>query len=293
VSSNRFGTGSGNGHSGSPVIGNDGRFVLFSSDATDLVSLPSTTVGQLFLRDLSTGITTMVSVDRTGTQGANGVSGSPAISTNGRFVAFASNATDLVATPAVNAGGNIFVRDLQTGTTTLVSINVMGTSSGNNGSFDHAMSADGRFIVFSSFATDLTTTATNGRVNVFVRDQQMGITTLASVNQTGTAGGNGNSGNDAPAGISSHIGGAEIILFLNWQHGTVTDLCLERICLFDGLFWFPTRPARRSPCCASVRKDVGPNFNSGVQNRNFTANWICRDVPTIEVICPALARFPV
>ena len=45
--------------------------------------------------------------------------------------------------------------------------------------------------------------------------------------------------------------------------------------------------------CASVRKDVGPNFNSGVQNRNFTANWICRDVPTIEVICPALERFPV
>ena len=119
---------------------------------------------------------------------------SPAISADGRFVAFNSEASDLVANDT-NGTSDVFVRDLQLGTTTLVSVNRFGTGSGNSSSGASVISADGRFVAFASDASDLVANDINGATNdVFVRDLQLGTTTLVSINRFGTGSGNSSSG---------------------------------------------------------------------------------------------------
>jgi hypothetical protein len=147
-----------------------------------------------FLVDVFGIVTRLVSISRFGTGSGNSGSGfsSMAISADGRFVAFQSRASDLTANDT-NGTLDVFVRDLQMGTTTLVSINRVGTGSGNNVSQLSAISADGRFVTFQSTASDLTANDTNGTLDVFVRDLQMGTTTLMSLNRLGTGFGNGDS----------------------------------------------------------------------------------------------------
>jgi hypothetical protein len=132
-----------------------------------------------------------------GTFSAMGSAGYGSISANGRYVAFTGYEPDLVANDN-NGDGDIFVRDLQTGTTELASINVAGTASGNDISYvnlNHIISDDGRRVVFLSAATDLVNLPdTNGSPDVFVRDLDQDVTYLASVNASGTAAGNGYSG---------------------------------------------------------------------------------------------------
>jgi len=103
------------------------------------------------VRDLRAGTTTLVSINRAGAAGGNGNSGGAVMSADGRFVAFSSDANDLVANDT-NGGTDVFVRDLQAGTTTLVSVNRAGTDSGRGItpepgllSFYPVMSADGRW----------------------------------------------------------------------------------------------------------------------------------------------------
>jgi Tol biopolymer transport system component len=179
----------GNGHSSNPVFTPDGRYVVFQSFASNLV--PGDTNGQsdVFMHDLSTGTTTLVSVNQAGTGSGNGASQNPVISADGRYVAFESTASNLVANDT-NGASDVFVRDLQTGTTTLVSVNQAGTASGGGGSQDASITPDGRYVAFDSTAPDLVANDTNGKSDVFVRDLQTGTTTLVSVNQAGTASGN-------------------------------------------------------------------------------------------------------
>ena len=92
---------------------------------------------------------------------------SPAISADGRFVAFDSEATNLVPGDT-NDASDVFVRDRQTGTTRRVSVS-SGGAQGNGASFDPAISADGRFVAFNSDATNLVPGDTNGAADVFVR----------------------------------------------------------------------------------------------------------------------------
>jgi hypothetical protein len=120
----------------------------------------------VFVRDLQTGTTTLVSVNSPGTDSGNHWSGNPVISADGRYVAFKSYASDLVATDT-NGDYDVFVRDLQTGTTTLVSVNSTGTDSGNDESGNPVISADGRYVAFKSYASDLVATDTNGESDVF------------------------------------------------------------------------------------------------------------------------------
>ena len=156
VSINRTGTDSGRApglteYRGSfdPVFSANGRFVAFRSTATDLVGSGTNGLGDVFVRDLETGTTTLVTVNRTGTGSSNGTMFFPPnsftppirISVDGRFVAFVSDATDLVTTD-LTRGGNLFVRDLQTGTTTLVNVNQTGTGSGNADVSGFHLSAD-------------------------------------------------------------------------------------------------------------------------------------------------------
>jgi hypothetical protein len=174
-------------------ISADGRFVAFQSNSANLVPGDNNGAEDVFVRDTLLGTTTLVSVNDTGTGSANASanngSGQPVISANGRFVAFFSDATDLVPNLLTNGLGNVYLRDLWMGTTTLVSVNAAGTAGGNNNSAFNGgltMTPDGRFVVFTSYASDLVATPTNNHQNVFVRDMQTGVTQLVSINQAGT-----------------------------------------------------------------------------------------------------------
>ncbi|MDD5320481.1 MAG: hypothetical protein PHD43_07690, partial [Methylococcales bacterium] len=175
-----------------PVLSADGRFVAFVTDASDLVANDTNGSWDIFVRDLKKGTTTLASVNRAGTASGNDSTLTfPELSPNGRFVAFSSYASDLVVANDTNGRQDVFVRDLMTGTTTLVSVNSAGTSSGNSVSDHPKLSANGRFVAFSSYASDLVANDTNDRWDSFVRDLKTGTTTLASVNSAGTASDNG------------------------------------------------------------------------------------------------------
>lgn len=198
VSINRAGTGGGNGptlNSVNPAITPDGRFVAFYSAADDLAAGDANGVIDLFVRDWVAGTTALVSVNTAGGAAGTGESFvsvfTPSLSDDGRFVAFQSQANDLVANDPKRAAGaddDVFVRDMLTGTTTLVSVNRAGAASANASSTFPAMSADGRFVAFTSFATDLTDNDTNVYRDVYVRDRAAGTTTLVSVNRAGATG---------------------------------------------------------------------------------------------------------
>jgi Tol biopolymer transport system component len=112
-----------------------------------------------------------------GTQG-DGDSNNPSISTDGRYVTFYSAAANLVAGDT-NGMFDIFMRDRQTGTTTLVSRDSTGVE-GDGDSQYPSISADGRYVAFQSYATNLVAGDTNGKTDIFVRDRQTGTTTRVS-----------------------------------------------------------------------------------------------------------------
>src|SRR5439155_1571627 len=146
----------------------DGRFVAFDSTATNLVSGDTNAASDVFLRDVAAGQTTRMSVSTSGVQG-NGASSTPAISANGLFVAFQSSATNLVGGDT-NGVADVFVRDVAGRITTRVSLSTAAAQA-NDQSSEPGMSADGRFVVFTSLATNLVAGDTNGVADVFVRDR--------------------------------------------------------------------------------------------------------------------------
>lgn len=189
---------SANAASEAPVISRDGNFVLFGSQATDLVA------GQrdagffdVFLYDRRTGTTTLVSRAKdSGVQAANGHSMVGGVSADGNVVAFSSLATDLVSQSKSNELFDVFSFDRQTGTVTLVSRASQTNRTGNSSSVFAAMSPDGAFITFHSSATDLVTGsgATPQEVNAYLFQRSSGKVTLLS--RTG--------GNSGPANSGEH-----------------------------------------------------------------------------------------
>jgi HYR domain/WD40-like Beta Propeller Repeat len=158
----------GNNHSFEPSISADGRYVAFSSDASNLVASDTNNTRDIFVRDRETGTTERVSVDSSGAQ-ANDFSVVASISKDGRSVAFESVASNLVAGDTIR--NDIFVRDRETGTTERVSVDSSGTQ-GNGPSIGPSMSADGRFVAFSSAATNLVAgdSGFNIRNHIFVNE---------------------------------------------------------------------------------------------------------------------------
>jgi len=153
----------------------NGQFVAFGSYATNLVAGDTNGVIDVFVHDRNSGTTERVSVASDGTQ-ANGESFSPAISSDGRFVAFQSDATNLVANDTNNKS-DIFVRDRQAGTTRRVSV-TSGGSQANGDSISPAISSNGRFVAFSSEASNLVGGDTNNKADIFVHDRQNDTTEL-------------------------------------------------------------------------------------------------------------------
>lgn len=190
VSVDDAGTAGGNDTSSAAVVTPNGRYVAFESLSSNLTANDGGGSRDVFVRDLQAGTTTLVSVNRLGTAAGNGPSRAPAISDNGRFVAFSSTADDLVEHDD-NGVEDVFVRDLNSGVTTLVSINHDGTASGGGASTAPAISSNGKTVAFESLAADLVTNDGNGASDVFLRDVPGGVTTLASVNRLGTQSGTG------------------------------------------------------------------------------------------------------
>lgn len=197
---------SANGDSYDAVMSPDGRYVAFSSDATNLVAGDTNGTTDIFVHDLKTGTTTRVSVDSTGVEG-DGPSGYPTPSADGRFVAFGSDATNLV-TGDTNGTTDIFVHDLLTGTTARVSVDSAGGQS-HGYSNTPSISADGRFVAFVSDASDLVPGDTNGKHDVFVHDLVTATTVRVNVDSGGLE---GDSNADGPS-ISGD--GREVVFWSN------------------------------------------------------------------------------
>ncbi|MDX2245013.1 MAG: DUF4347 domain-containing protein [Leptolyngbyaceae cyanobacterium bins.302] len=197
ASVNSANTGGGNQGSTQASISEDGRYVAFLSSATNLIAGGSNGGRQVFVRDLQSGTTQQVSVDSNEIQAFSYESAfQAAISGNGQYVVFTSYAS--LAPIDTNGDRDVYVRDLAAGTTSLISMNQSNTGSGNGASdgadnMMPAISSDGRYIVFSSNASNLVPNDTNGARDVFLRDRVAGTTTLVSQNQAGTGSGNGES----------------------------------------------------------------------------------------------------
>lgn len=150
----------------------DGRYIAFASDADNLVPGDTNAFRDVFLRDLASGTNFLVSATPSGVPG-NGLSSEPMISGDGRYVAFTSSSTNLVAGDT-NKATDVFVRDLQTGATVLASLKPNGSGPGNKAADSPALSADGRWLLFRSQATDLASGSFSGTENLFLRDLSSG-----------------------------------------------------------------------------------------------------------------------
>jgi Tol biopolymer transport system component len=174
-----------------PVLSPDGTTVAFVSNAA-LAPEDSNAANDVYLRDLDTGTTTLVSVNAAGTGSGNEQSFNPVFSSDGHKVAFGSAASDLTSTPVAPYSTNVFVRDLTTGTTSLVTVNAAGTE--GIGGHTAAISPDGTKVLFETYASEFGPTDSNGLTDLYVRDLSAGTTSLVSADATGTDSGNNWSG---------------------------------------------------------------------------------------------------
>ncbi|MEG4247372.1 calcium-binding protein [Microcoleus sp. Pol10D4] len=175
------------GGSKNSSISSDGRFVAFQSYSSNLVPGDTNYSPDIFVRDTLTNTTTRLSVDSAGNQG-NGESYNPSISGDGRFVAFRSDASNLVPGDT-NETYDIFVRDTLTNTTTRVSVDSAGNQA-NGDSSNASISANGRFVAFYSGASNFVSGDTNNASDIFVRDTLTNTTTRVSVDAAGNQGNN-------------------------------------------------------------------------------------------------------
>ena len=177
-----------NGDSTSPSLSADGRFVVFASRATNLAPNTATNRFGIDVYDAMDKTTRLVSVNAAGEQ-SDADARNPSISDDGRLVVFDSTASNLVANDD-DGDADVFVRDLQAGTTRLVSAGSDGMA-GDAASSQAVISGNGRFVAFSSSATNLVTPDTRQYGDVFVRDLTDGTNRRVSVNDTGAEGNRG------------------------------------------------------------------------------------------------------
>ena len=175
----------GDAYSFAPSVSADGTKVAFSSTSDNLVTGDSNAFNDIFVKNLSTGGVTLASSTAAGVQG-NDQSGSASISADGTKVAFVSYATNLVSGDS-NGERDIFVKDLTTGSLTLVSRDSSGTI-GNGFSEMPSISPDGSKVVFASSASNLVAGDTNGQEDIFLKDLTTGAVTLLSSDINGVQG---------------------------------------------------------------------------------------------------------
>lgn len=184
VSVSSSGTQQNGGTGYGPKISADGRYVAFTSLASNLVDGDTNGTFDVFVHDRTNDTTERVSVSSDGIQGDHdGDAHNISISADGRYIAFASGSSGLVAGD-INGKGDIFIHDLETGETVLASM----SSDGELGNGDCAypsLSQDGKYVAFYSYASNLVVGDSNGKVDIFERNMQNGITTRVSVSSAG------------------------------------------------------------------------------------------------------------
>lgn len=163
-----------------PSLSADGRYVAFTSYAsnlTDPMPNPNDDEPDVYVRDLLLGTTQRISDPFDGGDYANARSTSPSISANGRIVAFASHASDLIEGDPPGFTTDVYVRDLDAGTMERVSLALDGVSAPNGESHGPEISADGRMVAFHSRASDIAAgDVQDNHDDVFVHDRQTRIT---------------------------------------------------------------------------------------------------------------------
>ena len=183
----------------SPALSHAGRFVAFMT-YSDLLVNDANNRPDIVVKDRQSGALEVISVNP-GDSTGNGGSFNPALSADANIVVFRSEASDLVPNDS-NGRWDIFVRDRSTGTTTRVSVASDG-SQANHHSMEASVSADGRFVVFRSLASNLVADDTNNRADIFVHDRDSGQTTIVSRPPGGQA--DGHSANPVISGDGQWI----------------------------------------------------------------------------------------
>lgn len=208
-------------------ISADGRYVAFASDATNLVANDNNGETDIFVRDVLTGTTILASIGSNGTQLAANTRDfnlRPAISANGQFVVFQSQANNLVPNDTNGDDQDVFVRDLRAGTTTRVSVNSLGEQSKSwnvvvsADSRTPSISGDGRYVVFESNAINLDSRDTGANnFDIFVHDRQMGQTRQVSVNSQGAVA-TGESSQETSIGFSKTSWSSNAMISANGRY---------------------------------------------------------------------------
>lgn len=180
--------------SAEPVASADGRYVAFTSTATNLVGGEPDGFSDVFVKDVQTGQILCASAPASGGHGDYD-SHAPAISADGRFVAFESSAGNLIPGYTPDARPAVYVKDLHTGTVSVASAGSTGEA-GNGQAGAPAFSADGRFVAFESHATNLVAGCVGGQSKIYVKELPTGAIRCASVNAAGVE---GNSGSYRPS----------------------------------------------------------------------------------------------
>lgn len=184
-----------------PAISSDGRFIVYQSKASNLAAGDHNNMYDIFLRDRQEGTTELISRGLQGNAG-NMESQRPSISDDGRFIAFESWASDLIEGDD-NYQSDIFVFDRDKGEAELVSLSSQGSQADHvNGGA--VISGDGRYVAFSSMASNLVPNDGNRSFDVYVRDRKSGQTHLVSMNLNGSAG-NGTSISPALTAAGNNI----------------------------------------------------------------------------------------
>ena len=184
-----------------PAISGNGRYVAFEGEPINFVPDDTNGVYDIFLRDTVNVLTSRVSVNTAGSEG-NWDSYEPAISSDGRYVAFYSESDNLVSGGSIDTE-DIFLRDTVGVTTSQVSVSTAGTP-GDAGSRNPDITPDGRYVVFESAATNLVPGVSDGNIDIYLHDTQGPLTTKVSVSPAGTEG-NADSYNPAVSSDGSYV----------------------------------------------------------------------------------------
>jgi Tol biopolymer transport system component len=247
-------------------VGADGRVVVFSSSATNLVDGPDANGAfeDVYTYDIGSGTITRVSVDSSGRQLAAGSSFAPSVSADGRYIAFTSTAVFDTTRPARSSSNRplaeVYVRDTVLGTTTPVSASPDGGWP-NGPSYDSAISANGKYVAFVSDAVNLVTRDRNGYPDIFVRDLERRTTILVS---RSVSGGSAN----GPSGHPEISSDGEMVTF---QSDASDLVCAARcpagrrdINLVSDVFLF-TRATKSVECISRGRQTwMEPSVNPAI-----------------------------
>lgn len=277
--------GEANDDSSAPDVSADGRYVVFGSRASDLVADDTNANWDIFVKDRATGAIERVNTSSTGEQ-ANDGAFEPAISANGRYVAFYSYATNLV--PGDNNGtADVFLKDRQTGAIELISKKSDGTQ-GNKFSQAPALSPDARFVAFSGQSTNFAPTATSGNHKIFLKDRQTGGIVHISVDSSGVEL-NGSAYNPSVSADGNRVvfvledftNGVEDHVYVRDRSAGTTSIVSADSAGTPGNASSNTGPAKITPNGRFVV------FSSNASNlvagdTNFSADVFLRDLQTME-----------